>query len=283
MDFTVYTTKLGLEYKGYDITGITQMYTPHIGGEIYLSEDFQANIDTGLEIKSVIRKTMGNITSNDQLRIPYVTFDLNKVDSLFNGGQTSFTPRFSFGTGHFLGASSFGHPGGSRDSTGGGYFKYEHTVRRVQRMPFESYVSARSQFQTASQTLPSSEQFQIGGMNTVRGYPEGEYLCDIGATLNLEWIFPMYLIPKEIKLPFADSPLRQQVQPVAFMDLGGGKIKKVEYGEKPIRFLMGLGGGIRVQFNRNLFCRVEWAERIGDRPTQGQGPSNFYLSLQTEI
>ena len=102
----------------------------------------------------------------------------------------------------------------------------------------------------------------------MRGYPEGEYLADIGATLNVEWVFPCYIIPKEIKLPYAKAPLREQLQPVIFMDLAGGKIKKPALGERPNRFLMGAGGGLRFSFNKNLFLRLDWAERPGDRPSR---------------
>ena len=282
-DYTAFSMKLGKEYKRFDITGTTQIYTPHISGEIYLSEDFQAGVDTGIEIKSIKKKVAWKTTTNDQLRQPYVDFDLAKMDTIFGGGQTAFSPRFSFGTANFLGASSLNHPSESRPDTGGFFFRYEQTVKRIQKMFFDSYVSVRSQFQTASTTLPSSEQIQLGGANTVRGYPEGEYLADIGATLNVEWVFPCYIIPKEIKLPYAKAPLREQLQPVIFMDMAGGKIKKLAPGERPDRFLMGVGGGLRFSFNRNLFLRLDWAERVGDRPTQGQGPSNFYVTLQCEL
>ena len=60
-------------------------------------------------------------------------------------------------------------------------------------------------------------------------------------------------------------------------------MKKVGSGERETKFLMGLGGGLRVQINSNLFLRIEWAERVGDRPTQGQGPSNFHIAFQGEI
>lgn len=283
MDFTVFTTKLGSEYKAQDITGISQMYTPHLTGDIYLSEDFQADVDSGLEIKSIKKFTQGNTTSNDQLRLPYMGFNFTKVDTIGGGGQTTFSPKFTFGTSHFLGASKFDHPTASRDGTGGFFFKYEQTIRRTQRMPQESYISIRSQFQTTSATLPSSEQFQIGGMSTVRGYPEGEYIADIGASLNVDWFFPCYLFPKDYKLPYAEAPLRQQIQPVIFMDLAGGKLKRAFPGERPIRFLMGLGGGLKIQYNRNVFLRLEWAGRVGDRPGGGQGPSNFHMSFQLEV
>jgi hemolysin activation/secretion protein len=67
------------------------------------------------------------------------------------------------------------------------------------------------------------------------------------------------------------------------MDMGGGELKKFGPGERQTKFLMGLGGGLRVQINSNLFLRLEWAERVGDRPGQGRGPSNFHIAFQCEI
>lgn len=282
-DAAVFTNKLGLEYKVVDITGNTQIYTPRISGEIYLSEDFQINVDSGLEIKSNKKFIIGDVSSNDQLRVPYVSFDISKMDTLFGGGQTSFSPKLAFNTAHFLGSSKKGHPTSSRGGTGGFYFKYTQGLNRVQRMPFESYLSVRTLFQATSNSLPASEQMQLGGMNSVRGYPEGEYLCDFGGQLNVDWVFPMYIIPKSWTLPGTETPLRQQLQPILFVDVAGGKILKVRPGEHKNRFLMGLGGGIKYQYNRNVFLRLEWAEAIGDRITPGQGPSSYNLSFQCEI
>lgn len=282
-DATVFTMQIGKEYKGADITGVTQLYKPHVSGEIYLSEDFQATIDSGIEIKSNQKAILHEKNTLDELRIPYVSFNFSKMDSLFGGVQTSFSPRFSFGTSRFLGASVRNHDSQTRTGTGGFYFKYEQSLSRVQKMPFESYVSARTQFQATSNSLPSSEQFQLGGANSVRGYPEGEYVADFGAQLNVDWVFPSYIIPKDWILPGADTPLRQQLQPVVFMDLGGGKILKVGPGERKDRFLMGIGGGLKYQYNRNLFLRFEWAQRLGDRMTPGQGPSDFHMSFQFEV
>jgi hemolysin activation/secretion protein len=282
-DAAVFTNKLGMEYKTADITGNTQIYTPRISGEIYLSDDLQVSIDAGLEIKSNKKFIIGNVSSNDQLRLPYVGFNVSKMDTLLGGGQTSFSPKLIFSTAHFLGASKSGHPTSSRDGTGGFFFKYEQGLSRTQRMPFESYLTLRTQFQVASNSLPSSEQLQLGGANSIRGYPEGEYVCDFGGQLNVDWVFPMYIIPKSWILPGTNTPLRQQLQPVLFVDVGGGKILKVQGSEHKHRFLMGLGGGIKYQFNRNIFLRLEWAEAIGDRITPGQGPSSYNLSIQCEI
>jgi len=63
------------------------------------------------------------------------------------------------------------------------------------------------------------------------------------------------------------------------MDIGGGALKSASDGERTSKFLMGLGGGFRIRFNNNLYLRLDWAERVGDRPLQGQSPSNFYITF----
>jgi hemolysin activation/secretion protein len=280
LDATYFKMKLGKEFKSFDITGRTQMYTPRISWELALQEDFSATADLGLDIKSIIKKSGGEQASNDQLRIPFFGFNFTKTDT---GGQTSFSPRFNFSTADFLGASARNHPSASRAGTGGFFFKYEQGLSRIQRMPWDSYLSLRSQFQAASHTLPLSEQFQIGGANSVRGYPEGDYLCDMGGSLNVDWAMPMYLIPKGWKLSGSDTLLRHQIEPVIFVDLGAGDLKKVNSGDRRDKLLVGIGGGLRMRFFNKAYCRIEWAKSVGDRPTSGNGPSTFYITFQSEM
>lgn len=283
IDVTTYRMQLGREYRDQQIRGATQIYMPHIAGELYVSERLQVYADVGMDIKSVKKWTAGATTTNDQLRIPFAALDVTMLDRLLGGGQTSFAPRVSVSMKHVLGASSRGHPAASRSGTGGFFAKYEQSLDRIQRGPMESYFLLRSLAQFPSRTLPSSEQLQIGGFRTVRGYPEGEYLADQAGVLSVEWIFPTYFIPKTFVLARADQPLRRQLQPVVFLDMGGGKLKRVNPGEASNRFLMGTGAGLRYQFNRNLYVRLDWAKHLTEAPTQGQGPSNFYFTSQLEF
>lgn len=283
-DLSYFTSKIGREFRDFDIVGNTWNYTPHMTGEIYLSESLQISADAGLKIESVKKFIHADIANQEQLRIPYFKLDITRTDSFLGGGQTSFSPEVQFGTGGgFLGASSEDNPKASRPGTDGYYFKYLHSLRRIQRMPWESYILMRHQFQAVSHTLPASEQFQLGGMNSVRGYPEGDYICDTGATLNLDWVFPLYLLPKEYKLPFDPTPLRNEIQPVIFMDLGGGVLKKTQPGERTSKFLMGVGGGLRINLYNKLSARIEFAQAIGADPTPDSGPSTFHLSVNCEI
>jgi hemolysin activation/secretion protein len=286
-----YGTKLGVnyshfnmglteEYKYLNITGDSKTLTFYIIKELCLSENYESSLNVGIDIKSVKKHVSGVMSAEDQLRTPYIDLEFMKTDSW---GQSTFSPRFDFGTGRFLGASSYDHPMGSRRYTGGFFFKYSQTLNRIQRMFLDSYTVIRSQVQLSSRTLSPSDQLQLGGANSIRGYPEGDFLADSGAVVNIDWIFPMYLLPADIKMPITEVPLRRQIEPLVFFDFGGGRVNKALPGERRDKFLAGIGGGLRVRMIKNLYCRFEWAKDIGSDPQPGGGHSNFHIMIQSEV
>ncbi|MBF0523213.1 MAG: ShlB/FhaC/HecB family hemolysin secretion/activation protein [Candidatus Omnitrophica bacterium] len=279
-DTTYFRMKLGKEFASNNIKGQTQIYSPHVSWELALTENYQATANLGLDIKSVTQRQNGQRSSDDQLRLPWFGFDFAKQGA---NAQTNFSPKFIFGTSQFLGASAEGHPSASRAGTGGSFVKYSQALTRVQKMPWNSYITARTQFQAASHTLPSSEEIQIGGVYSVRGYPEGDYLADTGGYMNLDWILPNYLIPENWKLKGQETPLRYQIEPDIFIDCGGGKLKKILNGEREEQFLSGAGAGL--QFNFKCFTlKTGWAKAIGgDRPVHGSGASTFYFTFNSEM
>lgn len=267
LDIANFNMKIGKEFKSRDITGATKQVIPQIIKELFLSDNFEGYLNTGIEIKSVKNRVAGRTTASDQLRTPYFGFDFDKTDP---SGKTTFSPRFSFGTAGFLGASERNHPTATRPETGGFFFKYEQSINRIQRMPLQSYVLLRSRIQLASHTLASSEQFQLGGENSVRGYPEGDYLADMGGTLSLDWVF-------------TKTPLPRAIQPVIFGDVGGGRLKKVSIGEQRKKILAGLGCGLRIRLQDKVYMVLDWAMAVGDEPNGGSGSSTYKMSLQAEF
>ena len=274
-----FESRLGKEYKSQNISGTTLIYNPYMNFELILNERFQVNANLGLDIKSIQKKTNGTRTSDDQLRMPYFGFSIIETDI---SGETDFTPNFTFSPPGFLGASKKNHPSASRAGTGGFFFNYNQGLNRTQRMPWDSYISMRSQFQIPTHTLPSSEQIQIGGFNSVRGYAEGDYLADLGGFMRTDWFFPMYLIPKDWKLADSATPLRNRIEPILFADVGGGKLKKTLSGEQHDKFLAGVGGGLRVRLYKKSVVILEWAKYVGDVPASGNGPATFNFIFQAE-
>jgi hemolysin activation/secretion protein len=279
-NYSYFAMSLGKEYKAADIKGYSNTYTPYLSQALFTNESYQASVNAGLQIKCIKRSQDLVQTSDDQLRLPYLGFDLSALDRF--RGQTSFSPQISFGTQDFLGASARDHPSASRAGTGGFFANYTQSLKRIQAMPLKTYLVLKSQFQVPSHTLPSSEQFQLGGINSVRGYPEGDYSADIGASFNADWVCPLTFLPEKWQVPYAGS-IGKLIDVVAFTDLGGGKLKKVLPGELHDKFLMGVGGGFRIHLGNNLYLRLEWAQAIGDRPTGGSGPANFHFGVQSEV
>ncbi|OGW93399.1 MAG: hypothetical protein A3G36_00620 [Omnitrophica bacterium RIFCSPLOWO2_12_FULL_45_13] len=278
VNYSHFNLILGKEFRA--ITGDTKTITPYVTKELSLSDSYESSVTAGMDIMSVKKHFSGVTTADDQLRVPYISAEISKIDYW---GQTVLSPRFDFGTGRFLGASKYNHPTASRANTGGFFFKYTQGITRMQRMFLESYCVIHSNIQLSTHTLTPSEQIQIGGASSVRGYPEGDFSADSGAIINLDWIFPLYIVPKDWTLPHSDALVRQQIQPVIFADFGAGRLNKELPNERRDKFLIGVGGGVRIRLYKNVYARFEWAQNVGADPTQGSGPSNFHFSVQAEI
>ncbi|MBF0494310.1 MAG: ShlB/FhaC/HecB family hemolysin secretion/activation protein [Candidatus Omnitrophica bacterium] len=280
IDFTLFDTTLGEEFKPLHVKSRFQSYTPYISWQLYLSEVMEMRMDTGFDVKSTVKRNLGTVTTNEELRLPYLSFDMNFIDSF--GGYTDIKPKVSCGTQDFLGASAKGNDLASRLGTDRDFLKYEHAVSRYQRMPLDSYMTIAHHLQTSNYSLPSSEQFQLGGMNSVRGYPEGDYMCDIGANLNMDWYFPFYPAPKGWNIPFTKQSIRDAINPFVFFDAGTGKLVDTLPGELKSKFLMGYGSGLRFKLYNNVSCKMLWAAPAGERPAHGDGPSTFYFTVNAE-
>ncbi len=280
MDVGFYQLKLGEELKAYDITGVTKIFDPNVGWEISRSLQNVTTAKAGFKVKDIEKKQGLNKTTNDRLWIPYASIDYVHLDA---GGQTNINPEISFGTSNFLGSTGRDNTLASRNKSNGVFAKLEQSMSRTQKMPFDSYAQVKAQGQIASNTLPSSEQMQLGGAKSIRGYSDGDFMADVGASLNCDWIFPMYVIPEDWKIRWSDTNLRHQIEPVIFFDAGAGQLIKNYTTERDNKFLMSAGIGLRLHMNKNFNVRLEWADPLGETPVRGNGPSVFSISMQAGI
>ena len=268
-DATYFRMRIGREYYPQGIKGTSQIYTPQVIQELWFDDRSQGSAILGMDVKSIYKTALNVKTADDQLRIPFLALDISEEDAY---GQMIFNPRVNVSTEDFLGASERGHLSASRPGTDGKFVKYEQGFSRIQRMPLDTYATLRIDVQVASRTLPSSDQIQLGGMNSVRGYPEGDFMADSGGFVNVDWFVPV--------LP---QPWHNQIIPVVFMDYGTGHVKTVNPGESYRKDLLGVGGGLRLRLNQSAMIRLEWAKDMKDEPVSGSGPSVFYVQCQAEF
>ena len=74
-----------------------------------------------------------------------------------------------------------------------------------------------------------------------------------------------------------------QVQLVAFLDRGYGRLRAITGEERRSRNLMGLGTGVRFRLKDDLSARVEWGVNVGDRPLTDDSRYALHLGLQSDF
>ena len=136
--------------------------------------------------------------------------------------------------------------------------------------------------------IPYIDQFQAGGLATVRGYAEGSMIGKNGFFTSGELMFP--IMPRQItsprtgeKIPF----IGKYVKGAVFADFGGVFPQVDEYQYEGTYFMASLGMGLRVQLPGDLSARLYWGyplinSRYFDQDRK-VGRFHFELTMEPNI
>ena len=137
----------------------------------------------------------------------------------------------------------------------GHYNKLAYSISRVQRVTDTVSLSAALNGQIASKNLDVSEKMELGGMNAVRAYPEGEAYADQGNVLSLE---------ARLLLPKLSAHQPGQLQLVGFADTGRVTRERDPWIAGPnSRTLSGAGVGLVWSEDSNFMVRTYYARKLG--------------------
>ena len=153
-----------------------------------------------------------------------------------------------------------------------GQFYY---LRSLDESPsnFGSTLLLRSELQLAGDPLISTEQFSLGGANTVRGYRQDVLLTDSG-----------FLAAAELRLPIAKfESLDATLQFAPFIDFGTGWNNDGE--DTEFKTLVGTGFGLLLQTPERFSARVDWGIGLINSDDRGNSlqEDGVYLQLQYDI
>ena len=129
----------------------------------------------------------------------------------------------------------------------GVFFNWLGQVQRVQVLSPDNLLIVRADLQLSGDALLGSEQFVIGGAQTVRGYSQNVRAGDSGFRLSVENRWVLDRNPD-------GSPL---VQLVPFTDLGAVWFRNVDTQPTQQNFLWGAGLGVIVNPLPDLTTRLE--------------------------
>jgi hemolysin activation/secretion protein len=269
LGFSTFWSKLHLlnDFKTLDIRGNSQIYSLFATQNIADEENFNFNLNAGLDVKDVFNFQQGEESSQDRMRVAKVGYDIDVTDPL---GRTVMSNEINIGLPGFMAGSRSKDNRASVVGSGGEFVKFLFNIFRLQPMPFESMILWKNQAQVSTKVLTATEQYQIGGVINVRGYPIAELVGDQGASSTVEWLFPPYLIPKDIKIPFTQTRFYDAIRLVAFYDYGAVWLRKPGGSTKKFDQLSDFGWGVRFNLPKNFFFKAEFAYPINAQASDGK-------------
>lgn len=267
--FSALWAKLHLlnDYKPLDVRGSSGLYSFFATQSIFEEDKYSINMNFGFDIKDVYNYQFNQETSRDKMRVAKMGVDADLTDAL---GRTIFTNGIEIGIPSFMGGLKAKDPRASRVGSGGEFVKYVMNLYRLQPMPFESTILCKNQLQVSNKPLTSTEQFQIGGIINTRGYPPAELVGDLGLSTTTEWSFPVYIIPKNLKIPTTQISYYDTVRLVAFYDYGNVRLKNPGGTASKYNQLSDFGWGVRFNLPKHFNFRADFAYPIDKASSDGK-------------
>lgn len=250
--------------RPFGIGGTSQVYSVYLTHPLLDRQGFNLSSYTAGSIKHSTTDISG-----------YKLYDLSTFSVTQGFTAKKDTERGIWYTGHY-GSVGFKALGGDED-----FFKYEGNITRLH----DFGKGIIGQFRVSGQyspenRLPWMEQFQIGGLSTVRGYSEGLLLGKSGYFASAEIITPLPFLPKAIgsdRLGYIYP--REMIKGAVFMD--NGMIFPYKAGDAidSGEFLMSWGLGLRVNIARDLAARLYWGFGLKNRYETDNHFGRFHFEL----
>lgn len=217
------------DFKSVSIKGEYEDYGVSLNLPMFVKEGFKA--DGGFEYKYKSSDTF--FSGFNLLETDIETYSLHITTQSVNKNKLLFS-NYNILKGYTKsGQGDYNDPGVSNEFMKYNvYFERQHILNNINTLNIKTYVQLAN-----NKLLPSSEQFSLGGMSTVRGFEEGRLTGDQGYYISLE----------------ISKRLDETKEYFAFIDHGGVlpyKGNEEDYNQDD--YLTSLGHGFNFNFRNNI-------------------------------
>ena len=231
------------EYKDFDLSANTHIFSTYISHPLIDTQKAQLKLNTSANIK---------LSTADISGFQYTNYkDYNLAVGL--GGRYNFNKSVLFG-------SIYSTNGIIQDDIRS-YSQYFTKVNAdgyyIHYLPKGIIATVRTGGQYSPYNVPFLEQYQIGGISSIRGYSESLLLGGNSYFISMEMLFPIPFLPEEIKVPFKKEGtfrLRDSIKFATFID--NGAIIPNEGKTGTTNFLASIGAGLRIAISKFLTARA---------------------------
>ena len=151
--------------------------------------------------------------------------------------------------------------------------------RQIQTLAHELVLACRGQYAFNDKRLLAQHEEVIGGLYSVRGYPESAVAGDSAIVGTAEYRFHL---PRAVKVPYFSKPGWDMILK-AFVDAGRTNTNDWITGDEDNESLLGAGLGIELQLSRYLSLRLDWATALtganGDEVSSGHQALHFVTTI----
>lgn len=240
------------DYAVYELNSMSESYSMYLYQDIFYKDEYRGEFSLGIDAnnKRVVSGAGGTLNA-DRLRVLSAAISLTERNQ---GNTTTVKPAIYQGI-NGLGArrnSEFS----SRDA-GNVFTKAMLNVSMRQAFVKNFMASLKFTGQIASEKLMPQQELYLGGMDSVRGYPSGDYLADTGFYSQMELLVPAFFVPDEVRMPYGERPIKDEITGVAFFDCGYGYKRGEIEGEQTFRRMASLGLGVRAKVLNQATMRLE--------------------------
>jgi hemolysin activation/secretion protein len=264
---------LGRSIGSQRITGEGDVVNSFLTYKIFDKENFSLSFNPAFEYKDFTNKVAGVVAGEDKVRVAKLGFDVDFNDAF--RGRNLITQEFDFGIPDFLDGLEEKDDSGSRPGSAGQFVRSVTNMARVQAMPYSTVLLLKSSMQLCHYNLPSSEQFQIGGFYSVRGYPVSEFAGDSGITGSAELHIPPYLVPQTVLIPATKRSLRESLTLFGFYDFGYVSNNSPRPGEIKEESLDSAGFGFRFNLGADASVSFDYGFALGQKASDGSKSAGY--------
>jgi len=266
------------DFERMDIRSYAKGVSAFIYQDLFRKDNYMGEIYFGFDGKDKAVYTNAGVLNRDRLRV--VRFGTN-VFLKGPGTAIYLKPEIS------QGLNIFGAKRRSELASRGAvntFTKFSLSLKQRIALPLKMQLHINSSAQFATELLMPQEQFALGGIGSVRGYPSGDFYADNGVQTSVELLVPPAFLPDSFKLPFAEKPIREQINGVFFFDHGYGVRRGRIQGERNDRKLASAGVGFKIHLYDQVYIRLAWGVPLpmGDEPISEIADSRFHFSVEVE-
>lgn len=255
------------QYRDFDITSRTNVFSSYISHPLIQNDRCSLSLNASANMKF----TTSSIS--DYMYSKYNDYNI----AIGLGGQYKFNKSILYGSIY----STNGIINNKMASEKETFTKLNSDLYYIHYLPKNIIATIRTGGQYSPSNIPYIEQYQIGGISSVRGYTESLLMAASSYYASLELLFPIPFLPEEINVPFSKKEskfaLRNNIKFAVFGDTGA--VLPYQDQSTNINFLASVGAGLRIAVSKYITGRVYVGIPLMNKDLYGEASARLHFDL----